>query len=192
MAVPVATCHQRNWFSCDRNIPVAPIIPERQWFARTRLGEIVHPDSSAVRTMANRLEYFQFMFPPAQLIQLVELTNIELPNDEPATTPGEMMKFLGIILLMTRLEVTDRRKLWSSTSIQKYIPAPEFGKTGMTRHRTLQTQMLRECNWRFPNQRPLKSTIKPVDPLTHTIANVKMILTLRRQSGHILGTSAPI
>ena len=46
-----------------------------------------------------------------------------------------MIKWFGIIILATRFEFGDRSSLWSTVSQSKYRPAPDFGKTGMNRHR---------------------------------------------------------
>ena len=51
------------------------------------------------------------------------------------TTMGEIVKFLGTLILMTRVKVKKRRNLWSTSSVSKYLPAYNFGKTGMSRHR---------------------------------------------------------
>jgi hypothetical protein len=47
------------------------------------------------------------MFPPKQLIDMVELTNTELTKLElNKTNCSEMLKFFGVILLMTKFEFT--------------------------------------------------------------------------------------
>jgi hypothetical protein len=48
---------------------------------------------------------------------------------------GELLKWFGVLTLITRrFELGNRRGLWSNTAPSKYIPAPDFGATGMTRH----------------------------------------------------------
>ena len=47
------------------------------------------------------------------------------------TTAGEIVKFFGVMLLVTRFEFRSRASVWSSTSTNKYIPDPSFGLTGM-------------------------------------------------------------
>ena len=54
---------------------------------------------------------------------------------KPVTSRGEMLKYFGIMILSTRFEFGARRDLWSTKSSTKYIPAPAFGQTGMSRNR---------------------------------------------------------
>ena len=74
---------------------------------------------------------------PSELIKLiVRLTNLKLGNDSMrATTIGEILKFFGIWVLSTRFEFGSCASLWSNTTSSKYLPAPDFGKTGISRNR---------------------------------------------------------
>jgi hypothetical protein len=45
------------------------------------------------------------------------------------------LKFMGIMILSTKYEFQTRASLWSQTSQYKYLPAPKFGQTGMSRRR---------------------------------------------------------
>ena len=56
-------------------------------------------------------------------------------HGEKGTNKGEIIKWLGIIILATRFEFGDRASLWSTVSKSKYRSAPDFDKTGMNRHR---------------------------------------------------------
>ena len=63
-----------------------------------------------------RLDLFFMMFPPDQLNALVELTSRELEvTKKTATTKGEMLKFLGILILATRHKFGKRRDLWKKS-----------------------------------------------------------------------------
>ena len=72
------------------------------------------------------------LFPP-ELLQLI----LQLKNNELAmvrnnyTRAGEIVKFFGVMLLVTRFEIGSWASLWSNTSTNKYIPAQLFGLTGM-------------------------------------------------------------
>jgi Transposase IS4 len=78
---------------------------------------------------------FFLMFPPKQLILMVELTNHELVQlDLNATNTSELLKFFSVLILMTTYEFTSRASLWSLTALMKYRPAPHFGLTGMSKH----------------------------------------------------------
>ena len=76
------------------------------------------------------------MFLMKQRQEMVRLTNIQLQEKSGLdTTPGEILNLIGVLILSLRYEFGSRRKLWSSMSLSKYIPAPSFGKTGMSRNR---------------------------------------------------------
>jgi hypothetical protein len=53
---------------------------------------------------------------------------------EVAMTHGELLRFIGVLLLSNRFEFGSRASLWSTIG-SKYIPAASFGKTGMARSR---------------------------------------------------------
>ena len=72
------------------------------------------------------------LFPPEQLQLILQLTNNELAMARKNyTMAGEIVKFFGVMLLVTRFEFGSQASLWSNTSTNKYIPAPLFGLTGM-------------------------------------------------------------
>ena len=72
------------------------------------------------------------LFPPEQLQLILQLTNNELAlARKNYTMAGEIVKFFGVLLLVTQYEFGSRASLWSNTSTNKYIPAPSFGQTGM-------------------------------------------------------------
>jgi Transposase IS4 len=86
--------------------------------------------------MNSRLKIFSLMFPPSQLDLMVRCTNaIMHEKNKKKKTKGEMLKCLGIIILMTRNEFKSSASLWSTNSTSKYITAPCFGRTNMSRHR---------------------------------------------------------
>ena len=78
------------------------------------------------------------MFPPLQFQDMVRLKNLELTTkNTPPTTIGEILKWIGILILATRFEFGHQQSLWSTstTGTNKYIPAACFGRTGMSRNR---------------------------------------------------------
>ena len=80
----------------------------------------------------SHLEYFLVLFPPEQLQLILRLTNNELAMvRKNYTMAGEIVKFFGVMLVVTWFEFGSRASLWSNTSTNKYIPAPSFGLTGM-------------------------------------------------------------
>ena len=101
---------------------------------KDEFGEIVFPGSDRFCFL---LDVFLMMFPNNQLDAMVTLTNINLRKEKymSPTTMGEIVKFLGTIILMMRVKVKKRRNLWRTFSVSKYLPVYNFGKTGMSRHR---------------------------------------------------------
>ena len=76
------------------------------------------------------------LFPPQQLQLILQLTNNELAiARKNYMTAGEIVKFFGVMLLVTSFEFGSRASLWSNVTTNKYIPAPSFGLTGMPRKR---------------------------------------------------------
>ena len=76
------------------------------------------------------------MMPPKALTTICRETSrvLERKGLGPLST-GELLKFFGVLVLGTKFEFSDRRSLWSTTAPSKYIPAPHFGRTGMSRNR---------------------------------------------------------
>ena len=100
------------------------------------------------------LDCFRACFPKTQLNWMVERLNLILPQHNKAlTTLGEMLKWFGILILITRFEFGYRADLWSQVPRCKYIPAPDFGKTGMSRQRW--DDLWRHMEWSYqPITRP--------------------------------------
>ena len=79
----------------------------------------------------------------------MKLTNEQLKKqNKEMTTTGEILRFIGVNILIAGFEFSARRDLWATTSKHKYIPAPNFGTTGLHRHRY---DHLFKCT-RFSNQ----------------------------------------
>ena len=78
-------------------------------------------------------------FPRTQLKFMVEHTSRKLVKAGKApVTIGELLKWFGVTILITRCEFSSRDSLWSKhpPSNCRYLPAYELGsKTGMTRDR---------------------------------------------------------
>ena len=85
---------------------------------------------------SSHLEYFLMLFPPKQLHLILQLTNNEMAMARKIyTTAGEIVKFFGVMLLVTQFEFRSWTSLWSSISTNKYIPDPSFGLTGIPQNR---------------------------------------------------------
>ena len=134
------TAHEKNWYSNDilltsaeteLNGPVRHI----RWHVKTPVGERIHYGDNAAG-QHSRLDIFLMMFPPAQLTVMLQQTNQQLRlANNPEINKRELLKFFGVLLLITKYEFAGRSSLWSETASSKYEPAPNFGKTGMSRKR---------------------------------------------------------
>jgi len=94
-------------------------------------------------------DFFMACFPADQLSAMVDLTSVALRQaGHPPTTTGEVLKWLGITVLITRFQFADRASLWSCDSTSKYVPSPNIGtKTGMARARY--DSLLQNMVWSF-------------------------------------------
>jgi Transposase IS4 len=107
----------------------------REWGVRTRLGDILRRGCNADERFS-RLDIFYLMFPPQELALMLFSTNEQLTRNRGVpTTVGELLKFLGIVILSTKYEFTTRASLWSKTAATKYELPPNFGRLGMNRKR---------------------------------------------------------
>ena len=76
------------------------------------------------------------MFPRNHIIKIFQLTNTQLAKvPQRETNRQEILKFLGVLVLMTRIEFGSRASLWLTFALLKYVPAAHFGNTGMFRPR---------------------------------------------------------
>lgn len=76
------------------------------------------------------------MFPLKAVAHIIVMTNLQLfANKESDVDEEELFCFFGLIILGTRYEFTMRQSLWSTESITRFQPAPDFLRTGMCRNR---------------------------------------------------------
>ena len=135
--IPVVTAHNRQWFEGETELPTNGPFTRRTWKLTCQYtGKEFTPGCDTVRSM-KPIDYFLAVFPKAQLKLMVEETSKKLVEaGKPKVTKGEILKWLGILLLITRFEFGDRRDLWSTRPSSKYVPAANLGeKTGMSRDR---------------------------------------------------------
>jgi hypothetical protein len=73
----------------------------------------------------------------AHMQEIVRLTNERLGEaNKVMTTAGEVLKSVGVMILSTKFEFKSRSSLWlTTTPTSKFIAAPSFGATGMSRMR---------------------------------------------------------
>jgi hypothetical protein len=136
--IPDTVAHETAWYEDDEACLMAMCgaVAFREWSIRTVVGGHALGPKSDTGKLMSRLDYFLLMFPPDELSLIVTLTNENLVvKGKLGTTHGEVLKFFGVLILVTRFEYSARASLWSNTAPFKYQPAPSFGKTGMSRHR---------------------------------------------------------
>ena len=76
-----------------------------------------------------------WIFPVSHIGKIVTLTNINLSKFERInTTSEEILKFFGVLILLTRYESGSHRQLRYTTSKNKYIAASDFSRI-IPRHR---------------------------------------------------------
>ena len=109
---------------------------KKTWRMRTPSGSYIYEGCDEATTMS-RLDFFVLMFPPTQLKKTVLYTNEQLrKKGGDDISMSELMKFLGVCILITRFQFSSRRNLWSTTATSKYVPAFRLGQlTGMSRNR---------------------------------------------------------
>ena len=135
--LPAVVAHGLQWWDdpMATKIPIGGAYSNTEWHLRDSIGNVFRKGSNRHNRMT-KLEYFLLMFPPMQLDEMVRLTNLRLEaKDYSETTKTEIVKWMGILLLITRFEFRTRKLLWSTTPQGKYRAAPCFGKTGMSRNR---------------------------------------------------------
>ena len=80
-------------------------------------------------------DFFMWTFPQTHLLNVLKATNARLTGKQvPPTTSGEVLRFFGILVLLTRLEFSERRSLWSSETHSNYLTSPNLGRI-MSKHR---------------------------------------------------------
>jgi Transposase IS4 len=128
-----------SWFAdwddamMDANGPVDPV----GWQFQGRNGKWMCEDDN-MELKHSALDYFMAVFPPNALKCILILTNKSLrKNKGKEIELGELLQFFGVVLLITRFDFGQRRKLWHSVLSFKYIPSPQFRiHTGMCCNRS--------------------------------------------------------
>ena len=136
--IPVATSNGRDWFDGDTKVDVNGKHSSRFW-----RGHEFTPGCDRSKDPRYRpIDYFMACFPKTQLQEMEERTSEVLvnafPEPLPPTTIGELLKFFGILVIITRFEFGKRLSLWTDTAHTRFVPPPNLGHTtGMSRHRLI-------------------------------------------------------
>lgn len=133
------TAHGLSWTAGPVSEPVGGPVARRVWSVCTMPGEFIVEEGDAVGLGQARTayDYFLCMFTMDQLMHMVRLTSPKLEaRGLPPTTAGEVLKFMGVVILATRYEFGARAELWATKTRNPYLVAPAFGeRTGVTRCR---------------------------------------------------------
>jgi hypothetical protein len=131
--------HEQEWVCPQDSEDVMPLngaVSPREWFIRTPTGETLRPEGD--RGLRSPLDYFLLMMPPFQLLEVTRLTNIQLRksgSQKVATTQGEILRFIGVLLLSTRLNSVAEQVcgplLEVSTFHQLLSERPEWLEAGL-------------------------------------------------------------
>jgi Transposase IS4 len=153
---PTAVVHGQEWYEEEVRIPIGGPVMRRPWSVRRLQGDII--SESTDFSSLPPYDYFLAMFPYAHLGEIARLTNIQLLQQKCSLiSVGELLKFFGVLVLMTRFEFGKRHDLWKTSPSSKYIPAPAFGKTVTSRNRFDQISGCIRFSDQLKTQEELKS-----------------------------------
>jgi Transposase IS4 len=140
---PIYSNHGRDWFDGEVEVDVNGPVPAKYWRMKDQYhgGRTYSPgcDSNPSKWNFTPFDYFMACFPRKQLKYMVDCCSANLRADGKAvTSTGEVLKWIGVTLLMTAFEFGSRASLWEKNTDKrrcKYILSPQFGQTGMSRDR---------------------------------------------------------
>ena len=98
---------------------------------------IVEGDNFRTSATRSPIDYFMAALPHEHLLNMVKWTSEELQEKgKRGVSIGELLKFIGVLVLGTRYQFGKRRELWAVQAKNRLQSAPCFGtKTGMPRNR---------------------------------------------------------
>jgi len=145
--LPVASVNERDWFEGEVEAEINGPVANRFWrLSDQHTGAIYTPNIDPKPTLFNRSDHsyrfepidcFMAVFPKEQMkLMIKETNNVLQVNGLPLLTMGELLKWMGICILITRFEFGNRADLWADSNPSKYVPPARFGSvTGMSRRR---------------------------------------------------------
>jgi hypothetical protein len=129
-------------YECVEKQVLAPVggpVSRQPWRVRALSGIVYYENMHALSggDELHPYECFLTMFPMDQLSRMVRLTNGKLQlSKKTSATGGEVLKWIGVIVLGNRYEFGRRADLWATHPSSRLLPAPNFGRlTGMSRNR---------------------------------------------------------
>ena len=159
--IPVVTVNNRNWYEGNCTVEVNGKHSSKYWKLQDQYGrgtEFTPGCDRGKDSQYKPLDFFLAVFPKKQLKEMQERTSAALLAAEPKplqpTTIGEILKFFGVLLIITRYEFGLRSSLWSTKGFTRLVPPANLGeKTGMSRERF--DSLWRYMVWSLqPKERP--------------------------------------
>jgi len=129
--LPIAqVAHNRIWVIDDAATKrdINGLIPHRLWYITDATGDRIDGNDFQKIESMKLLDVFLLIFPPDHLAQIINLTNRKLrAGGHEETSKGEIVKFVGVIVLSTRFVFGRRRDIWATASVSRLIDPPNFG-----------------------------------------------------------------
>jgi Transposase IS4 len=137
--VPVAENNGRQWFDGNTEVEVNGKPSTKFWKLVDQYGTGTEytPGCDRATKKFRAIDYFMAVFLKDQLFQMQERTSeVLVDNNLQLTSTGEVLKLMGILVLITRFKFGSQASLWSTTARNRFIPPPNLGHTtGMSRER---------------------------------------------------------
>ena len=123
---PVTNCDGNDWVKSDVKLALNGFVKSRRWKVIGPVDGIITAGHGPFSLTP--YDFFTWMFPLDHLGLIVNHTNKKLNNRGlPVTSRREVLRYFGILVLMTRCQFGNRRDLWSSKSHNHYLSPPLFG-----------------------------------------------------------------
>jgi hypothetical protein len=136
-AKPVHETHWQKWYNpADIAGEEVKKVIDNSWYLTDENGIQIGPAMDPPPYKLTHLKAFLLMMPPEQITEELRLMNLKLKKKgKQEATRGELLKFYGVNILVTRLRPHNRRDLWEGKRKCKCIEPNDLSRTGMTRHR---------------------------------------------------------
>jgi Transposase IS4 len=115
---PTVTTDNLNWYTdldyCKSDINGS--VETINWQFKTEMGKEMTEDDN-VGMERSLLDHFTACFPPQAMSNIIALTNKKLRDDDlQEMEMGELLKFFGVLILITQFEFNSPRDLWKPVS----------------------------------------------------------------------------
>ena len=105
----VTKAHKTFWFESEGLDHINGSICDKEWGVKASNGLVLSPSNKESPAGMSRLDLFMLMFPPNHLLKIFQLTNTQLAKvRQKGKKWQEILKFFGVLVLMTRFEFGSR------------------------------------------------------------------------------------